>query len=1262
AGIPANMQPATGYDPASGAWDTDPATIAALTEPTTFTFTFSALLSYPVTYKIVNGTWADSTTADLTETVEHGQAPANIPTGMLPGEGFGEKPGVWSPNDPAAAGPVTGPVTFTFTFPGANDHTVTFRDGYNTDPSDIISSSVVPSGGAAAKPADPTREGYDFSGWDVTDETLANITDDLTVTAIWAVHKHNVTYQFAGDFPAAAQLPANQNDVEFGASVAAPQNPEPVEGYTFVEWKADGDGLTISAEGTYPMPDRDVTWTGTWTKNSHDISYRYDGDVPPGSEPPPAVNVPYGDPVTKPADPPAQPGYTFNGWTAPGVEPDPDGNYTMPDSPVEWVGTWTQEQYTITYVVVNGTWQGSDGATEAYQEPYFYGDTLVDLDQLVAVPNTGYNPGSGSWDETPTADTVVTGNKTYTFTYADLNVYTLTYKVVNGTWGDNTTADKTEQVAYGQNPAQVPSGMQPNTGYGEVPGLWDTDPATVTGITADQTFTFTYPSLNDYSVTFKDGYSTAPDDIIKTDTVPYGGTSTKPTDPAREGYTFTGWDTPDDALTNITSDLTVTATWQVNSYGVTFEYTGEVPFGLNPPTAINDVQYASPVAWPAAPTEPEGFTFEGWVPTPTVTVDQATGQFAMPGSDVRFSGNWKISTYNVTYKDGDGNDLTTEEVPHGGDATPPTTPPSKPGYDFGGWDNPGTNITEPIIINPIFTPKQLTVTFDANGGTTANPVSKPVLFDDLYYTLASTGRSGYTFAGWFTAASGGTQVTDTTKVTVPNDHTLYAHWTPLTNIQVNFDANGGTTASPASKAVTYGSPYGTLATTSRSGYIFNGWNTMANGSGTPVTGSTTVTTPTTHTLYAQWSPVPPTPVYTVTFTDGQGTELSRQQVPQGNNATAPTAPPRAGYTFVGWDKPYNNIQSNLTVNATWNPNRYTVTFTDGRGTVLRTQVVTHGGNATAPTTPTRTGYTFAGWDKPYRNVQGNLTVNATWQIRTYTVTYNNGQGGTISNQRVPHGSNATPPANPTRPGYVFNGWSRPPTNITGNTTITATWRPVGTTTPVIITPITTTPTTTTPTTATPPATDPAATDPAATDSGTTLPTVVTDPGVPTTDNPTTGTTQPLNPGATTVITQPDTAKDSGAGKESGKDYWSLFDLICTIIAIIAALVAIIRPLFGRDKDNRRQSDDYRDKEKEKVRKARFWAILLGIVVAVLLVILFFWTQDITLPITFFDEWSWLFFIGLILALVFMVLAVKKVKNKDRKGSQGQQSGQSQQTA
>ena len=211
------------------------------------------------------------------------------------------------------------------------------------------------------------------------------------------------------------------------------------------------------------------------------------------------------------------------------------------------------------------------------------------------------------------------------------------------------------------------------------------------------------------------------------------------------------------------------------------------------------------------------------------------------------------------------------------------------------------------------------------------------------------------------------------------------------------------------------------ANPTRMGYTFTGWDKAF----TNVTADLVVT--------AQYS----ANTYTVTFKDWNGTVLKTQQVQYGGAATAPANPTRTGYTFTGWDKAFTNVTANLVVTAQYSINTYTVTFKDWNGTVLKTQQVQYGGAATAPANPTRTGYTFTGWDKAFTNVTANLVVTAQYSANTYTVTFKDWNGTVLKTQQVQYGGAATAPANPTRPGYTFTGWDKAFTNVTANLVVTA---------------------------------------------------------------------------------------------------------------------------------------------------------------------------------------------------------------------------------
>ena len=279
---------------------------------------------------------------------------------------------------------------------------------------------------------------------------------------------------------------------------------------------------------------------------------------------------------------------------------------------------------------------------------------------------------------------------------------------------------------------------------------------------------------------------------------------------------------------------------------------------------------------------------------------------------------WAIAV-TVTFKDWDGTTLKTQNVATGGSATPPSDP-TRAGYTFAGWSGNYTNVTSNTTVTATYTGNRISVGFDVNGGELTSGLVKFVTVGSAYGTLPTPTLTDYTFAGWYTAASGGTLVTDSTVVTATASHILYAHWSqnPET-VTVSFDANGGTCAT-ASKSVTTQSTYGTLPTPTRSGYTFAGWFTASAG-GTQVTAATTVSIAYNHTLYAQWTGGN----ITVTFDANGGTvSPSSKTVQLGHNYGSLPVPTRTGYIFDGWytaatggTKISGGPTANITIYAHW---------------------------------------------------------------------------------------------------------------------------------------------------------------------------------------------------------------------------------------------------------------------------------------------------------------------------------------------------------
>lgn len=186
------------------------------------------------------------------------------------------------------------------------------------------------------------------------------------------------------------------------------------------------------------------------------------------------------------------------------------------------------------------------------------------------------------------------------------------------------------------------------------------------------------------------------------------------------------------------------------------------------------------------------------------------------------------------------------------------------------------------------------------------------------------------------------------------------------------------------------------------------------------------------TVYVKWT----INSYTVTFMDGK-TVLKTEKVQHGSAATEPKKPEKDGKTFKEWDKDFKNITSDLTINAVYDVDTFTVTFKDG-DKVLETQTVEYEAAATAPDTARLSppeGMHFAEWDKDFSKVTEDIEVSAVYELNEYTVIFKNGE--TTITRKVKHGSAATPPNVYDTPTEKFVGWDKSFDNVTSDLIVNA---------------------------------------------------------------------------------------------------------------------------------------------------------------------------------------------------------------------------------
>ena len=195
-------------------------------------------------------------------------------------------------------------------------------------------------------------------------------------------------------------------------------------------------------------------------------------------------------------------------------------------------------------------------------------------------------------------------------------------------------------------------------------------------------------------------------------------------------------------------------------------------------------------------------------------------------------------------------------------------------------------------------------------------------------------------------------------------------------------------------------------------YAFSSWNTSTDTENQEVV------------HVATYTPTCAIPTYTITWKNYDGTVLETDtDVEENANPTydgeTPTRPSTAQYTYT-----FNNTWSPAVVPATEDAvytaqydstvNTFTVRFlVDGE--VYDTQTVEYGSNATTPTDPTKTGYTFTGWDKSLNNITANTDINAQFNINSYEITFKNADGTTLSGEGYTGSYEYNSTLNPTDP-------------------------------------------------------------------------------------------------------------------------------------------------------------------------------------------------------------------------------------------------------
>ena len=362
----------------------------------------------------------------------------------------------------------------------------------------------------------------------------------------------------------------------------------------------------------------------------------------------------------------------------------------------------------------------------------------------------------------------------------------------------------------------------------------------------------------------------------------------------------------------------------------------------------------------------------------------------------------------------------------------------------------GVNCGTNFRIKGLTTKNEVDITFDGNGADNTMDKQRVTKNETTNINPNVLTKFGYTFDHWEDADDSSVTYGDGDPITINEDITLKAIWTPVT-YTVTYNPNGGT-VTPASFEKTYGVniDISTLPTPVREGFTFDRWykNTQLTEAYTGNDDIYVANSPVY--LYAKYNEMIQ---HTISFNSGGGTgTMNNQTVYEDTtfniDANAFT---KKGYTFAGWSgsngesyddgEEITNLTTDLTLTAKWNAITYTITYNANGGTVTPASFKKiYGINIDVATlsVPKKEGFAFDKWYKNEGLTQvytgnddiykesGTIYIYAKYtELKTYTITYKAGGGsGTMEPQTVYEGEEFTLNANAfTKSGYSFAGWS-----------------------------------------------------------------------------------------------------------------------------------------------------------------------------------------------------------------------------------------------
>ena len=810
-------------------------------------------------------------------------------------------------------------------------------------------------GTTVTAPANPTREGYTFDGWQPSVPTTMPA-ENTTVVAQWNINSYKIRF------------------VDWSGSIATEEKVVVYSGststITYPEWEKEG--YTLNWNGSIPakMPAHDVIITGNWTINQYTITFNttWSAVAPITQNYNTTIDE---EPVTE------QHGYTFDGWY--------DGEnlvtfpYTIPATNKTLTAHWTINQYTITFDSM--WWSSVASVTQDYN---------TEISKPTDPTRDGYT--FAWWFKQDNTKVIfpytIKDNETLHAKW-NLDTYTINYEL--NWWSVSSENPDTYTVESDDITLNNPT----RRGYNFLWWTWTDESTYNSGVViaqwsvGDRTYVANWEPI-EYTIWYTLNWWSVSSENPTSYTIESADITLN--NPTRAGYNFLWW-----TWTNVStynSGVVITQ-WSIGNrtYVANWEAKTDTPYKVE-----HYLQNLENDEYTLHHTD----NFGGTTDTKAIAVSNIYEGFTynseiegtVTSGNVDWDGSLVLKLYyfrntrTIIFDTDWGNTIPSITDKYGASITKPANP-TKDGYDFAGWDKaiPDTMPDEEIIIKASWTPHVYSISYTLDGGELAEWVTNPETYtiESNPITLNNPTKEGYTFLGWTLQW----ESTPSTNVTIPTwstwDRAYVANWS-INQYTITFNSNWGSEVSAITQD--YNTDVTRPADPTKNGYTFGGWQPSV-----PATMPAENTT-----VVAQWN----IETYNITY-NLDGGELA-QWVTNPETYTVETNtfrlnnPSKTGYDFVGWDDWKWNISDavdvvkwstgNRNYTATYNVHKWQLTFKSDNE-VISSEQVAYGSELTAPADPVKYGYTFKWWNPsvPATMPDNNLTINAVWEVNKHNVTY-----------------------------------------------------------------------------------------------------------------------------------------------------------------------------------------------------------------------------------------------------------------------------------